>query len=126
MENKNETFTYTYSAKQQEEIKGIRQKYVPKEENKMEQLRNLDKSAEMPGRLISLTVGIISALVLGVGMCCAMVWAGNLFIPGIIIGLFGIAGVSVAYPMFNMITKKQREKLTPQIMKLSEEVMLQK
>lgn len=42
MENKNETFTYTYSSKQQEEIRNIRSKYLPKEEDKMEQLRRLD------------------------------------------------------------------------------------
>ena len=54
--NKNETFTYTYSAKQQEEIKQIRPNYVPREEDKMEQLRRLDQSATKPGTIGALVV----------------------------------------------------------------------
>ena len=72
MENK-ETFSYTYSAKQQEEIKKIREKYLPKEANKMEQLRRLDESVTRKGTVFSLVVGIIGTLVLGVGMCCCLV-----------------------------------------------------
>lgn len=123
MSERNETFTYIYSASQQAEIKKIREKYIPKEQNKMEQLRQLDESATKPGMIISLSVGIISTLVMGVGMCCCMVWMGNLFIPGIIIGIFGMAGVASAYPLYSYITKKRREKLTPEIMRLTDELM---
>ena len=56
MEEKKETFEYNYSAKQQKEIKTIREKYVPKEENKMEQLRRLDASATKPGTAASIIV----------------------------------------------------------------------
>ena len=66
MENKNETFTYTYSAKQQEEIRNIRSKYLPKEEDKMEQLRRLDRSASKKGTVVSVTLGVIGCLLLGV------------------------------------------------------------
>jgi hypothetical protein len=118
----NETFQYTYSAKQQEEIETIRKRYVPKEENKMEQLRRLDESATRPGTIAALVVGVLSALVLGVGMSCTMVWGGSLFIPGIIIGVIGIAGVGAAYPLYNRITKKQREKLAPEILRLTDEL----
>jgi hypothetical protein len=121
--NKNkETFNYTYSAKQQEEIRKIREKYVPKEENKMEQLRRLDASTTKPGTVTALAVGIVSALVLGVGMCCTMVWADRFFVFGIIIGLIGIAGVGSSYPLYQHITRKQREKLAPEIMRLTEEL----
>lgn len=122
MEQTNETFNYTYSAKQQEEIKRIRQKYAPREEDKMEQLRKLDESAKRPGTVVSLVVGTIGALLLGVGMCCTMVWQ-NLFALGIIVGLVGIAGVALAYPLYTALTKKQREKIAPQVLKLSEELM---
>lgn len=122
MENNNESFSYTYSASQQEEIKRIRQKYSPPEENKMEQLRRLDESATRPGKVISLIVGVISTLVLGVGMCCTMVWI-NYFVPGIVIGVTGIAGVCAAFPLYTSITKRQREKLAPQIIKLSQELI---
>ena len=116
-------FSYTYSAKQQEEIKNIRKKYLPKEEDKMEQLRKLDQNAANPGKIVSLTLGIVGTLTLGVGMCCTMVWADKLFIPGIVIGVIGIAAVLAAYPVYTHITKKQREKIAPEILRLTEELM---
>ena len=122
MEKVNETFTYTYSAKQQEEIEKIRRKYLPPEENKMEQLRRLDRSATKKGTRVSIAVGVVSALLMGVDMCCSMVWMGVWFIPGIVIGLIGIAGVAAAYPLYNRITRKERERLAPQILKLTEEL----
>lgn len=125
MDEKRGTFKYTYSASQQQEIKKIREKYAQptQEEDKMERLRKLDESVTKPGTIVSLIVGIISALILGVGMCCTMVWADTLFIPGIFIGIVGIVGVIAAYPIYTCITKKQREKLAPEIMRLSDELM---
>ncbi len=89
--NDNGSFRYAYSAKEQEELKKIRQKYAPHEEDKMEYLRRLDESATKPGMLAALSVGIISVL---------------MFIPGIIIGIVGIAGAASAYPLYSHITKK--------------------
>lgn len=123
MEEKKETFEYNYSAKQQKEIKTIREKYVPKEENKMEQLRRLDASATKPGTAASIIVGVIGALLFGIGMCCTMVWMGNLFIPGIVIGVTGLLAIAAAYPVYTHITKKQREKLAPEIIRLTDELM---
>ena len=126
MDDKKETFTYTYSAKEQEEIKKIRGKYTPptKEETSMEQLRRLDKSATKGATVVSLIVGIISALLFGVGMCCTMVpgWE-QYFIPGISVGVVGIIGVIAAYPIYNHMVKRKREKLAPEIMRLSDELM---
>ena len=126
MEDKKETFTYTYSAKEQEEIKKIRDKYAPptKEETSMEQLRRLDESATKGATVVSLIVGIISALLLGVGMCCAMVpgWEAY-FIPGVMIGIVGIIGMIAAYPIYTRMVKRKRAKLAPEIMRLSDELM---
>ena len=121
MENK-ETFSYTYSAKEQEEIKKIREKYVPKEFNKMEQLRRLDASVTQKGTVISLVVGIIGALILGTGMSMCMVWT-ELFVLGIIVGVVGIVMVSAAYPLYSYVTKKEREKIAPEIIRLTDELM---
>lgn len=123
MEENKETFTYNYSASQQDEIKKIREKYIPREENKMEQLRRMDESATKPGTIASIVVGVLGTLVLGIGMCCCMVWAENLFIPGIIIGIVGILAAASAYPLYVHITKKQREKLAPEILRLTDELM---
>ena len=122
MEDKKETFSYTYSAKQQEEIRRIRDKYIVKEESKMDQLRKLDASVTKPGTIASLITGIIGTLLLGVGMCCTMVWAENLFILGIVVGVIGIACIAAAYPLYVRITKKQREKLAPEILRLTDEL----
>lgn len=122
MNEKNETFSYTYSAAQQQEIQKIREKYIQKEQNKMEQLRRLDESATKPGTIAAITVGTISTLVMGVGMCCTMVWGGALFIPGIVIGLLGVAGDIAVFPLYNHITKKRREKIAPEIIRLTDEL----
>ncbi len=116
--------TYTYSARQQEEIRNIRKKYLPQEpkEDKMEQLRRLDRSAAKKGTRVSLIVGIAGCLLLGVGMCCTMVWTDRLFIPGIIIGIVGIIAVTISYPLYTHITRKERERIAPQILKLTEEL----
>lgn len=121
MENK-ETFSYTYSAKEQEEIKKIREKYVPKEADKMEQLRRLDESVTRKGTIISLVVGIIGTLIFGTGMSMCMVWT-ELFVSGIIVGITGIVAVSLAYPIYSYVTKKEREKIAPEIIRLTDELM---
>lgn len=123
MSEQNEKFTYNYSAKQQEEINRIRAKYAPKENNedKMEQLRRLDASTTRPAAVISIIVGIIGTLMLGIGMCCTMVWT-DMFVLGIIIGVVGIIVVSTAYPLYSHITKKRREKIAPEILKLTDEL----
>ena len=75
--SENNSFSYSYSAKEQEEIKAIRAKYIPKEENKLERLRRLDASATRKGSIAAHTLGILSALQLGVGWCIPIVCAGT-------------------------------------------------
>lgn len=117
-----ETFNYTYSAKEQEEIRKIREKYVKKEADKMERLRRLDQSVTQKSTAVSLAAGMIGALIFGIGMCCCLVWT-DLFILGIIVGIIGIAAVSAAYPLYVCITKKEREKIAPEIIMLTDELM---
>lgn len=123
MESQNNSFEYTYSAPQQEEVRKIREKYMPREEDKMEHLRRLDRGATRKGTAVGLTLGILGTLMLGIGMSCCMVWAEAAFIPGIIIGLAGIAGIAAAYPLYGRITGKEREKIAPEILRLTEELM---
>lgn len=106
----NNSFHYTYSAPEQQEVKRIREKYISKEESKLDQLRRLDESATKKGMALSLVAGTISALILGVGMCCCMVWGEWFFLPGIVIGLVGIIGIIMAYPVYTRVTRKEREK----------------
>ena len=122
MEEQNCTYTYTYSAKRHEEVDNIRKKYLPKEEDKMEQLRKLDQKSTERGRISAIIMGLISSLVLGIGMCCTMLWT-NFFVVGIVIGIVGLAGLAFVYPLYTHIIAKDREKLAPQIIALSDELM---
>lgn len=116
------SYEYTYSATRQKEIDSIRNKYLPKEEDKLETLKRLDKSAEKPGAITALVVGITGTLLLGVGMCCTMVWKDSFFVLGIVVGILGIGILSGAYPLYKRITKKKREKVAEQILALSDEL----
>ena len=120
----NETFEFTYSAKQQEEIEQIRNKYLPKQENKMTQLIKLDKKAEQPGQIASIAIGIIGMLLLGAGMCCTMVWntSMSVFIAGVVIGIIGIVIAGAAYPIYQKVTERERAKIADQIIALSNEL----
>ena len=68
MEENKEIFTYTYSARQQEEVRRILQKYTSPQEDKMELLRRLDKSAQQPGTIAGIALGVCGTLMLGLGM----------------------------------------------------------
>lgn len=117
-----EKFEYSYSAKEREEIERIRQKYLPQEEDKLAQLRRLDASATKNATIASLVVGIVGTLLLGVGMSCAMVWADKLFAVGIVVGLIGLALIGAALPLYNRIVKKCREKIAPEVLRLTDEL----
>jgi hypothetical protein len=126
MEQENAVFQYNYSAKQQDEVERIRRKYLTAEqteqEDKMARLRRLDRSTTELGGIVALTLGIVSTLVLGFGMCCTMVWADRLFVPGVLIGIVGLAGIGAAYPVYKHITARQREKISSEILQLTEEL----
>lgn len=122
MDQQSKSFSYAYSAQQQQEVRRIRQQYLPPEEDKMERLRKLDAHAARPGKIAALSMGVAGALVFGVGMCCTMVWTAY-FIPGIAIGLLGMASAAAAYPVSRIVTKRMRKKLAPQILALSKELL---
>lgn len=119
-------FRYSYSAGDQEEIQRIRQKYAPAEpacEDKMERLRRLDESVTRKGTIVALILGILGCLILGAGMSMIMVWGNELFLPGVLVGILGLVMVLIAYPAYGQITKKERERLAPEIIRLTDELM---
>lgn len=126
-----ETFKMTYSAKQQEEIDKIRKKYVPQEQDKMEQLRALDASVGRKATTVSLILGIVGSLVMGIGMCFSMsefrkilgAYQDRAMVIGIVVGLVGILMVCLAYPVYHRILEKERRKIAPEIIRLTDELM---
>ena len=129
MEKKQETFRYTYSAVQQEEVRSIRKKYLPQEEDKMERLRKLHHSATQKAEIWSLVLGVAGALVMGTGMSLVMTDLGTVFglenpvIPGVVIGIMGMILAAMAYPTYRRILRSERQRIAPEILQLSEELM---
>ena len=121
--SENKSFNYTYSSSQQSEIDEIRRKYLPKEpkeEDKLEKLRRLDKSAEQKGTIASMIIGIVFTLIFGLGICCVLEW--GLFAVGIVLGIVGMAGIIAAYPVYKKVTEIQRAKIAPEILRLTDEL----
>ena len=124
-------FKYTYSAKEQDEIKRIRQKYLSREEDSMTRLRKLDASATSKATVIALVFGIVGALILGTGMSLIMTKISEFLglggsmamVVGIVIGIAGGILASLAYPIYNAIVKAKRKKLAPEIIRLTDELI---
>ena len=127
MDNK-EGFNFTYSAEQQKEIEAIRKKYLPKEADKMQQLRKLHQIPTKKAQTRSVAIGTIGALIMGTGMSLAMTDIGAVLgslamVLGVAVGLVGMVLVALAYPIYNQVLKKQREKIAPEILRLSDELL---
>lgn len=120
-----DTFVYNYSAKENAEVQAIRKKYLPREESKLEELKRLDYTVQSSGMVESLSVGIGGVLIFGLGMCLAMQVIGSglvLKILGILIGIIGILGMLVAYPVYRRVFEKTKEKHLPRILELTAEL----
>ena len=117
-----EHFNYSYSAERQAEVEAIRKKYLAPEEqeDKMEQLRKLDESVTTPGLIASLALGIVSALVFGVGICCFLLWSQ--WVLGFVSCLVGVVGMLSAPKLYARMMNKQREKIAPEILRLTDEL----
>ena len=121
MENK--SFTYNYSAARNKEVESIRRKYMPHEESKLETLKRLDYRVQMAGMIEGLCFGIIGALVFGIGMCFFLdVFAGAAWLTAILM-ICGTLLMIPAYPIYRRIARKTKAELTPEILRLSEEIM---
>ena len=121
MENK--TFRYSYSATQNKEVESIRNRYLPKEENKLEILKKLDSRVQSAGMIESLCLGIVGALVFGVGMCFGLDALKGADFLAFLFGIVGTAMMLPAYPLYKRISKKTKARFSPEILRLSEEIM---
>ena len=136
MENKNSEargFSYTYSAKDQAEVRRIREKYVAptEDEDKMARLRKLDRSVAETAAVISLVLGVIGTLILGFGMSLVLTELGVLmrigmvsaWLIGILAGVLGSVLVALAYPTYRFVEKKQRQKVASEVLRLTDELL---
>lgn len=130
MEQKN-TFSYTYSAQENQEAQNIRNRYLPRQESPLEALKALDAKVKRPANVFAYTFGAISAVVMGAGMSLVMTDIGALLgmtetmIPGIGIGLVGMGMALLTYPMYKSILARRRRKYAPRILELSQQIVSQ-
>ena len=104
----------------------IANEYAPKQTSKVKALRRLDAKVKMPAQIFTFTLGIGSSLVLGTGMSLAMGVIGGgtplMIAVGIIVGLVGIVGVSVNYPLYKKILTNSKNKYASDIISLANEI----
>lgn len=124
----NNAFEYTYSAQRQQEVEEIRNAYLPKQEDKMEQLRKLHALPTQKAQAASIALGVTGALILGTGMSLCMTdlgaaLGGLAMAVGIPVGIAGIVLVALAYPVFKRRLKKERERIAPEVLRLTDELL---
>ena len=127
--NQDTTFIYKYSAKENKEVQEIRQKYLPREESRFDELKRLDYTVQNSGIMESLCAGIGGALVFGLGMCLAMQIIGSgviLIALGVLLGIIGMGGMLVAYPVYRKVFNGTKQKLAPRILELTAELTNEK
>ncbi len=116
-------FTYQYSAARHKEVESIRSKYLPRKESKLDRLRKLDSRVQSAGVIPALTIGIVGFLIFGIGMCFGLdVLAGAAWLA-VLLCILGAAVMLPAYPVYKRIAAKAKTRLTPEILRLSEEIM---
>lgn len=121
MYQENQKYVNAYNGAENREVEEIVKKYVPKtdSETAAEKIKKLDTAVEKKACILSVTIGVLGALVLGIGMCCTMIWHQTMFVPGIIIGVAGIAAVACAYPVYRKKAAKERQKIASTVLELS-------
>ena len=103
----------------------IAKEYAPKDNSKIVALRKLDRKAKMPATIFTYTFGIISSLVLGTGMCFSMQVLGSGIIGmviGIIVGIIGMIGCGVNYPIYKKMLENGKKKYAYEIVELAREI----
>lgn len=103
----------------------IAKDYAPKDDSKIIALKKLDNRAKRPAIVFAYTFGIVSSLVVGVGMCLAMQVIGSgtaSLVLGIIIGMIGFLGCGVNYPIYKKKLEKGKAKYAYEIVELARQI----
>ena len=116
------TFRYTYTARDNREVLEIRKKYLPQEETRLEELKRLDSLVQSSGVAEALCSGIGGVLAFGLGMCLALEVIGSTPWLGVVLGLAGMAAMIAAFPVYRSIFHRALVEHTPRILELTEEL----
>ena len=103
----------------------IAKDYAPKESSKLVALKKLDNKAKLPATIFTYSWGIVFALVFGTGMCLAMQVIGSgimSMVVGIVVGIIGLIGCGVNYPIYKKMLEKGKAKYAYEIVQLAREI----
>ena len=103
----------------------IAKDYAPKDNSKIVALKKLDNKAKLPATIFTYSFGIVSSLVLGTGMCLAMQVIGSGLagmVVGIIVGIIGIIGCGINYPLYKRMLEKGKAKYAYEIVELARQI----
>lgn len=104
----------------------IAKDYAPKDSSKIVALKKLDNKAKLPATIFTYSCGIISALVFGTGMCLAMQVIGSSMVLGVVIGILGLIGCGINYPIYKKMLEKGKAKYAYEIVELARQISEQK
>ncbi len=100
--------------------------YAPKQTSKVVALKKLDRKAKLSANIFAYTFGIVFSLVFGTGMCLAMKVIGNgstaSVALGVVIGVIGMIGVGINYPIYKKLLENGKKKYAFEIMQLAREI----
>lgn len=100
--------------------------YAPKDTSKVVALRKLDARAKLPATIFTYTFGIVTSLIAGVGMCLSMEVIGNetttMFVLGVIIGIIGLFGMGINYPIYRKLLAKGKQKYAFEIIQIAKDI----
>lgn len=122
-------FSYTYSARDNQEVLRIRDKYLPKQEDPLTTLKTLDARVKRPAEVFAYIFGSVDAIIMGTGMSLVMTDVGAYLgitqtMPlGIAVGLVGMGLALLTYPLYKSILKGRKRKYAQQILELSENIL---
>ena len=120
--NSEDIFRYSYSARESQEVQAIRDKYLPRRESKLDELKQLDGLVQAAGIPQSLCVGTAGCLIFGLGLCLAMGVIGHSLWLGIVLGVVGITGILFAYPVYRKFFDRTKSRYAPRILELAAEL----
>ena len=103
----------------------IAKDYAPKESSKIVALKKLDNKAKLPATIFTYSFGIVSVLVFGTGMCLAMqIISSGLagMVLGIVVGIVGLIGCGVNYPIYKKMLEKGKAKYAYEIVELARQI----
>ena len=104
----------------------IANEYAPKDTSKVLALIKLDRKAKNKANIFAYTFGIVMTLVLGTGLCLSMGILGDgsavIMGCGLALGILGIAGVGMNYPIYKKLLNAGKEKEAFEILQLAREI----